>query len=247
MMSKLSSKEFVFLSNNFSLTKEKYKAKKNCIRSEEFLDEKKCLSILEELSICMNSSSLKITASLLSKRISYLAIFPALYSLSVYNKGLDLSLKNCFLDYNFDNNLWLSKLPIKDLNVSQLDVSNNRNKFREEIIRNLFLKHLFPLLNVLCKVSSVSEHIIWENMAVRLYSLYDKKISKEENDDFSFLLNIPDYKAKEFFGISFNPIKYFNTYKIKNRQTNKFSIRKTCCYYYKVSLDNEYCKNCPLS
>ena len=87
--------------------------------ARELLDEATCTALLDRLGPVILSPSRRITASLLGKRQSFLLTGACLYAMSAYDKGLELSLDNTFIEYGHDDGLWTSSLPLRSLAVSR--------------------------------------------------------------------------------------------------------------------------------
>jgi ferric iron reductase protein FhuF len=125
-----------------------------------------------------------------------------------------------------------------------------REQWRENVLRDLFSSHITPVLNILKKTSHVPSSILWENVAVRINSIYRKILAKELdpvkierlNSDFNFLKNV----SGNLFNLKENPIKHY----LKIGEELRLNpCRKTCCMYYKLEEDVEgigYCSNCPI-
>ncbi|MCQ6277456.1 (2Fe-2S)-binding protein [Bacillus sp. V3B] len=91
---------------------------------------------------------------------------------------------------------------------------------------------------------------MWENVAIRINSIYRKILAEESdpikiervNSDFNFLKNA----SGDLFNLKENPIKDY----LKIGEELKLNpFRKTCCMYYKLEEDVEkigYCGNCPI-
>lgn len=217
----------------------------------QMLDHEQCEKLLHHLTPIIHSPSLKVTASLLSKRYAYLATAASLYAMTVYDVGLDMSAQNCFLDYQYTDRLWQSKMPIRNCCVSHPTSSNDREEWREMVVKNLFANHLALLWQVMVDVTKIHPRILWENTAVRVYSLYEKKITttspiiqEKIKQDYAYLIK---EAAPEIFGIDHNPLKRYDVKKIKlTEDSGLIRLRKSCCFYYKATDPMEYCSNCPL-
>jgi ferric iron reductase protein FhuF len=215
------------------------------------LDPTKCEHLLYVLTPIIHSPSIKVTASLLSKRIAFLTTASCLYAMTVLNKGLNFSAENCYLDYGFDNRLWQSKMPLSDLTFICAPLCH-RDDWRRNIIRQLFAENLTKLWQAFVNVTKINPRILWENTAVRVYLLYEKRMQSTQcphlkqriTNDFNFLL---DAKNFNLFDMDYNPLTRFNHAKIhvENLDTD-IRFRKSCCFYYQASVPIEYCSTCPL-
>ncbi|WP_425429430.1 IucA/IucC family C-terminal-domain containing protein [Domibacillus mangrovi] len=125
-----------------------------------------------------------------------------------------------------------------------------RETWRENVLRTLFSSHITPVLNILKKTSGVSSSILWENVAIRINSIYRKTLAKEMdsvkmerlNSDFHFLENA----SGDLFNLKENPLKQY--LKIGEELIIN-PCRKTCCLYYKLEKDVKgisHCGNCPI-
>lgn len=229
------------------------------VAAQELLDKNRCRELLTQLTPIIGSPPLAVTASLLSKRIAFLTTASCLYSMSAFNKGLNFSLDNSVVEYRHQQNLWRSRMPIIELSVSEPQ-ADARQEWRAQICHHLFTDNLARLWSTFAEVSGISEIILWENTAVRVYSLYERRLTSvpptasiqtpEQRlqqqqriaDDFQFLVQ---HAPSEWFLQKRNPLqRYFKTKQKVGDQSIRF--RRTCCFYYKATQPQEYCSNCPL-
>ncbi|WP_024678481.1 IucA/IucC family C-terminal-domain containing protein [Pseudomonas syringae] len=215
------------------------------------LDDQVCEQLLATLGPIIGSPTLAITASLLAKRFSFLSTGACLYAMSVYDKGLILSLDNSVIEYAHDDGLWTSSMPLVDVTPVGYE-PGAREAWRDMIVATLFRDMLQPLWETFNRVTGISRRILWENTAVRVYSLYDKRMEKVEDPlirqryqaDFDWLLNQAD---PAMFGLSYNPLKHFRRPQtVLETEGKSVRFRRTCCFYYDASNPVEYCSNCPL-
>lgn len=222
-----------------------------CLAAAELLQEQVCARLLERLTPVLGSPSPAVTASLLGKRLSFLATDACLYAMSVYDKGLLLSLDNTVIEYGHDEGLWTSSLPLQHSQPFAY-AAGERDAWREAIVATLFAGLLKPLWQSFARVSGVSVRILWDNTAVRVYSLYEKRMAKIESAalrerceaDFAWLL---DAAPPALFGLDYNPLRHFRrplTPLDDGQRSVRF--RRTCCFYYQASQPVEYCSACPL-
>jgi ferric iron reductase protein FhuF len=208
-----------------------------------------CEQLLERLGPVIGSPSRAITASLLAKRFSFLATGACLYAMSVCDKGLLLSLDDCVVEYGHDNGLWTSSMPLPD--QLPLGYAGEREAWRESIIKALFAGLLAPLWQTFNRVSGISRRILWENTAVRVYSLYEKRMTEIEDPlirlrheaDFHWLLH---EAPPALFGLDYNPLMHFRRPPTPLAEGKSIRFRRTCCFYYQASDPVEYCSTCPL-
>lgn len=215
----------------------------------KLLETDTCSKLMDHLTPVIGSPNRYVTASLLGKRIAFLTTSTALYALSALNRGLDLSIDNSYLEYRHQNGLWQSHMPLSDTTAS-VPRPDQRHQMRDEVIRNLFAGHLAPLWTRFRAVTRVPLPVLWENTAVRVYSLYEKRLSEQAcparqqriAEDFHYLVHLA---PAALFGIGYNPLqRYFHTQPC-DRGTGA-RTRKTCCYYYRATDPVKYCTTCPL-
>lgn len=218
------------------------------VRGEMMRDEQVCRDVLERVMPLTGAPDLAIAASLLSKRIAFLASGSVLYAMSVFDKGLLISLSRSRLEYAHDQGLWTSSLPVEVVATDY--AAGARDAWREAVTGALFREFFSPLWQSLSQVSGVPEHILWENTAVRIYSLYqgrmeglDEEQEKRQQADFAWLL---EDAAPALFGLPWNPLKRFRRPLQKSATGKMVRFRRTCCFYYKAVQPVEYCHNCPL-
>lgn len=209
-----------------------------------------CSHLLDALTPVIGSPDRAITASLLSKRLAFLATGACLYAMSVYNKGLTLSVGNTLIAYGHDDGLWTSGLPLRDIRPHPAP-ETGRDDWRRVISETLFAGLLAPLWQTFSRVSGISPFILWENTAVRVYSLYERRMAKlpcpirrlRAAQDFDWLLNEAE---PALFGLQENPLRRFRRPLTPQGSGPGVRYRRTCCFYYKASSPVEYCNACPL-
>ncbi|OMF38053.1 hypothetical protein BK133_03490 [Paenibacillus sp. FSL H8-0548] len=208
---------------------------------------------MDQLATEIGSPSRRVTASMLAKRYAFLAVAPVLYAMTVFDKGLGLTLDNCRLvsPDDSEDNVSKSKFPNLSLDGLTVTVPENgkRREWRDHVVRQLFENHLSQVFHILSVVGRVPRAVLWENALVRIIPLYEDGLQEEEDpsvlmrlhDDFKFITeDAPAY----MFGERRNPLTTF----IKGQyseHTDKPSayVRQTCCFYYEMS--PEYCRACP--
>ncbi|AMB84645.1 siderophore-iron reductase, Fe-S cluster protein [Pseudomonas agarici] len=221
------------------------------LTARALLDPEVCERMLRALGPVIGSPTLAITASLLAKRFSFLSTGACLYALSVYDKGLLLSLDNCLVEYGHDDGLWTSSMSLHDISPITCP-AGEREAWRESIVGGLFAGLLKPLWQTFYQVSGISRRILWENTAVRVYSLYEKRMTKVDDPrvrqrheaDFHWLLNDAE---PALFGLDYNPLRHFRRPPtVLAAEGKSIRFRRTCCFYYEASNPVEYCSTCPL-
>ena len=219
--------------------------------ASEWLDEGRCAALLERLAPVIGAPDAAIAASLLVKRLAFLVTGNVLYAMTVFNQGLRLDLNRTHLEYAHDNGLWTSALPVDDLRFIPCP-SGSREAWREATVDALFAGFFAPLCHALSRSSGLPVAILWENIAVRVYSLYegrmtnlDAQAERRRQEDFAWLT---EQASPALFGLDNNPLKRFRRPAKKLPEGQGYRrFRRTCCFYYKASTPVEYCLNCPLN
>jgi siderophore-iron reductase FhuF len=188
-------------------------------------------------------------SSLLVKRYAFLAVI-SLFTFSVFNKKLNVSQDNVFLANGEKNGLWMPGFYFID---QKAEIVDDRETAREDMAREVFLNHLFPLIEAVKKVSNLSNLITWENIAVYLYWVYEGLAEQEElqhvrrrmEEDFQWLLQ--DSNARLFGPYHQNPLaRYFTDKQYVAEQDSVLRVRKTCCFSYKIrGGERNRCTTCP--
>lgn len=218
------------------------------INGMDLLNTDNCRKVLDELGPLLGAPSRKITASLLGKRISFLTTAACLYPMSAFDLGIDVSLENTVIDYSHNTKQWVSQMRLHDLKITSPSCEN-RGTWRQKLCKQLFCDNLSRLWQTFNEVSGIQLDILWENTAVRVYSLYERRlakitsasIQKNVRDDFYYLLNQAE---PSLFRHTTNPLQQFNFDKTPSEK-GQTRYRDTCCYYY-ATPPCEYCSNCPL-
>ncbi|HBX56736.1 IucA/IucC family C-terminal-domain containing protein [Pseudomonas sp. UBA2684] len=222
-----------------------------CLAASDLLQEEVCARLLDLLTPVIGSPSPAVTASLLAKRLAFLATGACLYAMSVYDKGLQLSLDNTVIEYGHDEGRWTSALPLHQPQPFAY-AAGERDAWRQAIVAALFAGLLKPLWQSFARVSGISLRILWDNTAARVYSLYEKRMAKIQSAavrercaaDFAWLLNVAE---PALFGLDYNPLRHFRRpLTLLDDGQRSVRFRRTCCFYYQASEPVEYCSTCPL-
>ncbi len=219
----------------------------------QLLDPRFCDAFLDELSGPLGAPNPKITASLLCKRLAFLFTAAPLVSMTLFNHALDLSVGNVILEFRHDR-MWQSRLPLLQLQTDRLNTEQrgvDRDAWRERILRQLFAGNLSKVWDALKTSSGVSSAILWENLAVRIFSLYERRMQSlattdaegvHIEDDFDYIIR---RAPGEIFGLSRNPLTRFHL-PLTAHAGKRVRFRRTCCFYFRATLPPEYCSVCPL-
>ncbi|MFT9598776.1 IucA/IucC family C-terminal-domain containing protein [Mesobacillus sp.] len=198
----------------------------------------------------LKAPDLKTAASVFMKRHAFLAVL-YLYSMSAFNKKLDVSPENIILADAIKGGLWLPEFYLKN-KTTDMCPAGDREEWRAEAVRHLFVDNLFPVMDAISKSAKISKLILWENVAVYIFWLYEKILSQTEDlevkaraaEDFSFL--VESAPGKLFGRYNNNPIARYYSDPVYQEETDSYiRIRKTCCYSYMLKEKGSYCKTCP--
>lgn len=250
MQSSFTIEELETLTAHFRMTSEKLSDRAHSIPSLQLLNEADCIGYVDRISGLFEATSRAVGGSLFAKRYSFLTATPVLYAMTLYNKGLDADIENCHVESSFrEDGTWLPKLRLADWRVS-FPAENDRHEWRDRILRSLFAGNIAKLWRVVSRANRVSAATLWENTAVNLYWLYEKRIGEAASsiqqlriqEDYDYLLTAPG----DLFGEKTNPLVKFNSPKVLLTEYEQpIRIRKTCCLYYQTAGERSYCSICP--
>ncbi|CAH0344693.1 IucA/IucC family C-terminal-domain containing protein [Bacillus sp. CECT 9360] len=196
----------------------------------------------------LETPDLKVAASLLMKRYGFYAVIN-MYTMSVLNKKIYSPIENITFQDSGKTG-WIPNIVYKDFSVVPL--KSDRVKRREEVCRGTFAEHLYPVIESLSVETGLSKLIMWENIAIYLFWLYENLLEqyKDANEaetiqsDFHYLL--VQAPGSIFGKLAENPLGYYYTEKIYvPAQDKQVRIRETCCFSYKISTNNNFCGGCP--
>lgn len=213
--------------------------KKFCV--EDLLMEENLKGHMKGFAVAIGAPSEKIASSIIMKRYAFVAVF-FLYAMTVWDKKINVSLDNVEMEI-IDQDI-LPMFSLRD-STSQKWSGLKREDWREEVIHDLFAKNISLLIVMLEKLFDISRFILWENIAVYIFWLYETELSHVSNqkveNDFRFLIN---EEEGELFGCySENPLHQFYTEEFFKKERSR--MRKSCCFSYQLEAKLSYCKTCP--
>jgi ferric iron reductase protein FhuF len=247
-MPELLSHELNFLQEHLRITTKQSSDWWASCSVKDLLDPDKCQAYLTHLSDLLGSPSLVVTASQFSKRYTFMAVLPALYAMSAFNKGLDVSMENCHIESAYRNDKWAPRLRLTNWSVSRPE--GDRNGWRERMVHTIFAENVANVWRVLSACTGISRMVLWENTAVYVYWLYEKKLAEADEitrrraeEDFRYLVS---GAPPECFGDWIQPLsKYYFKKSPVPFSEEPIRTRKTCCLYYQLAGAKKCCSNCP--
>jgi Uncharacterized Fe-S protein len=248
----LSQNDIHTLTNNYRMTVEPSEDRELSLSAADLLDPEKSRLYMERVAPCFRSSLSTASVSMFMKRYAFLMAAPVLYAMSLLNKGLNGSAENSHLESFHQDDIWLPKLRLSNTMVS-LPEEGKREEWRDFIIEQLFADNISKVLRSLMKLVPVSSAVLWENAAIYIFWLYEKRMGEgataeqqaQMEEDFRYL--VQEAPARLFGEARHNPLTRFYTEKRRTKAyEDPFRIRKTCCYYYQTTPEeNDFCGGCP--
>jgi ferric iron reductase protein FhuF len=204
------------------------------------MDKSFALEFMRNLAYSIDSPSEKAAASIFIKRYAFIAVI-SLFAMTTANKKLDISLCNIEMEEAERGKDWLPMISLKNPSIEQWN-GEDREEWRKGVYRDLFANNIYPLVEHFEKIFKVSKLILWENIAVYLFWLYETELKENKNpnvlNDFRFLTT--EAEGNLFGNYHLNPIQKY--YSEKN-SPDEIRLRKTCCFTYQ--LGSKRCKTCP--
>ncbi|MBO0602795.1 (2Fe-2S)-binding protein [Sporosarcina sp. E16_3] len=176
----------------------------------------------------LDAPNLAVTASIIGKRIGFLAaIFTYAYLQYGIKYKIDVNKIACLKSDVNEN--W-----VPDYYLGHADVVEDEDEIDAEwIATNVYGKLLAPIIDSLSTVKGLSRKVLLENCYVYMVWIFEKK--QVDKTIFHKLLEIP----AEYFGTGLcHPMRLFN-----DHSTN----RTTCCLNYQLRNEVKHCKGCPLT
>ncbi|MEH7076335.1 IucA/IucC family C-terminal-domain containing protein [Neobacillus drentensis] len=216
---------------------------KHAFNVADLLDETYLRDFMKNLSVAIGAPSEKIAASIFIKRYAFLAVM-SLYTMTALNKNLNVSLDNVKMESAVQGIVWLPGISIQDAAVQDWD-GNDRSEWRSRVLNDLFANNIYPLITQLEKTIGISKLILWENIAVYLFWLYETELKGKEHAEEDFRYLISEAKGKLFGCYNINPLpKYFTEKTYLEEWDTGVRVRKTCCFTYQMPAGKR-CKTCP--
>lgn len=221
------------------------------IQMDLFLQDHRVFSqYLEGLKKEIGAPNNKVAASIFMKRCAFLAVL-SLYAMTALNKRLNIDFENVAIVSSEQDGHWLPTFYLSELSYVEADPSN-REQWRAETVRQVFADNLFPIMNRLNVETKISKFILWENIAVYIFWLYetvlghdkDATVKAQASLDFQYLVS---QAPGELFGrYQQNPLSRYYTVPIFIKMyDSEVRVRRTCCFSCELEKSPKRCKTCP--
>jgi ferric iron reductase protein FhuF len=231
------------LIENDLISLQKYRLRSNTGNSfmvGGLLDKAYAQEFMKKLAYSIGAPSERTAASIFIKRYAFIAVI-SLFAMTTSNKKMNLSIDNIEMEEAEHGKDWLPTISFKEAAIETWN-GIDRHKWRENVYRELFAENIYPLIEHFEKIFKVSKLVLWENIAVYLFWLYETELKDNDNpnvqDDFKFLTM--EAEGRLFGRYHLNPIKKYFTEK---NSEDEIRMRKTCCFTYQ--LGSKRCKTCP--
>ncbi|MGX1263170.1 siderophore-iron reductase FhuF [Rossellomorea marisflavi] len=184
-------------------------------------------------------------ASIFIKRYAFIAAM-ALMAMTCWNRKIDVTPENMILVDRMKSGLWLPHVHVKHVGMQAF----HSNEEKRAYIQTLFHKTIVPIIQAVRSSFNVPEMILWENVAVYIYWVYEtddffigEGNGSDRGEDFRMLLS--EEHAHWFGTCRKNPLDRF--YREKSPVDGEMiRVRNTCCFSYRLDGATGTCKTCPL-
>ncbi|MCA1031580.1 (2Fe-2S)-binding protein [Bacillus timonensis] len=236
----------------FRLTTESYESKFS-VNLGILLEDRNLSEYLTSLQAKLNAPSKKVSASMFAKRFGFFAVLH-LYAMTMLNKELQSTLQDTFIEVDETlGNLWLPSFRIEQLSVNGC-LDHERVEWREKVVTSIFAKQISPIISLLSKEANISKLILWENVAIYIFWLYERLLEDPSNEkeklqiqeDFDYI--VKHAPGKLFGSYNRNPIsRNFNEKMYIETFKKEVRVRNTCCLYYETTEKGDRCQTCPVT
>lgn len=219
------------------------------ITLSELLQKDQLRTFLSLASEHIGSPNVKVTASMFIKRYAFLsAIY--LYAMTAFNKRFHIQLEHMHLQTDEQDPLWLPTFYFSEWSLSEPGV--DRDQWRYEAIDDFFSNIVTPIVESVKKESKQSKLVLWENIAIYIFWLYESVLSGNEDEevreraveDLHFIAQLAP--GSLFGSYHENPInKHFHEKRYIPKLGEEVRVRTTCCFFYALTGTPDRCKICP--
>ncbi|WP_263705591.1 (2Fe-2S)-binding protein [Shouchella tritolerans] len=206
------------------------------------LEKETCVLFLQQYQEAIGAPNVRVAASLFMKQYARFTAVPLLYSMARHNSALAVPLKACY--FTNERTFSLHKYACKWTFCK----NEQRAVWREQAISQLFGELITPFILSLHEATNVRTDILWENVAVRIRSLYRKAIhlEKQTNSEWQNDIHFLNQAEGQVFHWPHNPLKELLSLGVDHSNRH---VRKTCCMNYRLkkAAKSTYCDVCPLN
>lgn len=219
------------------------------IEVNDLLDEKRMRGFLDLLGKDIEAENSKVAGSIFMKRYAFLAVI-FLYIMTSRNERLFISFENLSIETNEKEDVWLPHFHFSLLETET--AGQDRGTWRRGCLEALFKEHFYPIISCISSVTKLSKLILWENIAVYIFWLYemvfqsgkfDEDLIERAKEDFRYII----FQAEGgiFGNYHENPLKRFYNERIDVEALDKpIRQRKSCCFNY-LTKSKQHCTTCP--
>ncbi|WP_430483020.1 siderophore-iron reductase FhuF [Rossellomorea marisflavi] len=184
-------------------------------------------------------------ASIFMKRYAFTAAM-ALMAMTCWNRKMDVNPENMILVDHMKSGLWLPRVHMKNVGMEAF----HSNEEKRTYLQNLFQNTIVPIIQAVNSTFNVPEMILWENVAVYIYWVYEtddffmgEGNESDREEDFRMILS--EENAHWFGTCRKNPLNRF--FREKSPVDGEMiRVRKTCCFSYRLDGATGKCITCPL-
>ena len=199
-----------------------------------FTDEAFLEAFIDDIKSDLKTGEPHVAASQLVKRLGYLLAVPALYAATTRRQRMEVTDGSLVLREN--DGKWMPHLLLERAELTPIGGEGFR-AFSWELFTAVG-----TVVRAVSKAGKVPRPVLWENVAIYVYWLYEKRLSEEQADsaetDFAWLTRGMPGDA---FGERRNPLgQFFN-----DKPGDGVRTRTTCCFYYEGAGCGSYCGTCP--
>ncbi|MEW9051808.1 MAG: IucA/IucC family C-terminal-domain containing protein [Neobacillus sp.] len=212
----------------------------------DLLEESYLKKFMSQLADAIGAPTEKTAASIFIKRYAFIAVI-SLFSMSVKNIKMNVVIGNIEMEKPEQGKDWLPMLKLKSPSIEEW-TGEDREKWRNTVYQELFAKNLFPLIDQFEKTFNLSRLILWENIAVYLFWLYETELKDHHHSNIKedFLFLVSEAEGRLFGPYNNNPLKkYYSGKQYVEEFQEEVRIRKTCCFTYQLESRPSRCKTCP--
>ncbi|PLT28619.1 IucA/IucC family C-terminal-domain containing protein [Peribacillus deserti] len=233
---------------SFRLTEKAYKSALS-FSIKDLLIENRRMEIIAAAADLMQAPNKMVAASILTKRLAFVPAI-ALYAFFSWDKRLNISVDNIYVETQNTEAVWLPEFRLIETGCELVD---HRETEREMLCTSIFADLMDPIMSSLNEETRLSKYIMWENVSVYIFWLFEKLRQEESSveglqklkDDFEY---VTANAAGDVFGAyRDNPIKRYRLFKNTNENDHSdIRYRTTCCFSYMLTGSaGKRCKTCP--